>query len=66
MKYFLSLTILLFSFSVKAQLSSTPTGTNEKFVEVKVSDTIMVNPDAITLMISLGDKKEKSYFDDDR
>ena len=25
----------------------------------------MVNPDAITLMISLGIKKEKSYFDDE-
>jgi hypothetical protein len=25
----------------------------------------MVNPDVITLMISIGDKKEKNYFNDD-
>jgi len=65
MKYTLSLVILLFSFSLKAQSAYSSGGSNEKFIEVNVSDTIMVNPDAITLMISLGDKKENSYFNDD-
>ena len=64
MKYIFSFGILLFSLSLKAQFSAT-SGSNEKYIEVKVSDTIMVNPDVITLMISIGDKKEKNYFNDD-
>lgn len=64
MKYIVSILTLLLSFSAQAQFGTT-TGSNEKYIEVKVSDTIMVNPDAITLMISLGIKKEKSYFDDE-
>lgn len=65
MKYFLSFCILLLCVSVNAQFSSIPNGSNERYIEVKVSDTIMVNPDVITLMVSLGQKESKSYFDSD-
>jgi hypothetical protein len=64
MKYFIALFILLFSITTQAQISN-PTGSNERFIEVKVTDTILVNPDAITLKISIGAKESKSLWSDD-
>jgi hypothetical protein len=54
----------LFSITTQAQISN-PTGSNERFIEVKVTDTILVNPDAITLKISIGAKESKSLWSDD-
>jgi len=64
MKYFIALFILLFSITTQAQITN-PTGSNERFIEVKVTDTILVNPDAITLKISIGAKESKSLWSDD-
>lgn len=63
MKYILTIAIAIMSFALKAQMMSTPNN-NEKFIEVNVSDTIMVNPDYITLMVSLGKEEEKSIWGD--
>lgn len=63
MKSILMICILFIALSANAQFQ-TSVGSNEKYIEVKVSDTLMVNPDAITLMIALDKEKEKSYFDD--
>lgn len=53
---------LLSTIAGKAQFT-TPTNSNEKFIELKVTDTMMVNPDAITLKIA-PPKVEKSYYYD--
>ncbi|HMV16172.1 MAG TPA: SIMPL domain-containing protein [Chitinophagaceae bacterium] len=66
MKLLISAISLLLTLHVQAQFTST-NGSNEKYIEVKTTDTLMVNPDAISLLIALGEKKEKNYyFDDDQ
>lgn len=65
-RFFFSLILLFVVFNSRAQFSPIPTGTTEKYIEVKVTDTIMVDPDALTVMISPESEETKSYFDDDQ
>ncbi len=64
MKQLLFLFTLLIAITTQAQIAS-PTGSNERFIEVKVTDTILVNPDAITLKITIGPKESKSLWSND-
>jgi hypothetical protein len=64
MKQLLFLFTLLIAITTHAQIAS-PTGSNERFIEVKVTDTILVNPDAITLKITIGPKESKSLWSSD-
>jgi uncharacterized protein YggE len=66
MKNSLFLIIVLFTLVGHAQVISTSPNTNEKFIEVKVSDTMMVKPDIISLMVSLENSDASSdYFSSD-
>ena len=52
-------------FLANAQFTTSTSSTNERYIEVKVTDTLLVNPDAITLKIELPKKEKSGFFDDD-
>lgn len=55
---------LLITIASKAQFT-TPTNSNEKYIELKVTDTMMVNPDAIALKIAPPKVETSFYYDGD-
>lgn len=59
-KIFYCLSLLLASNLVHAQSITTLSG-SDKFIEVKVSDTLMATPDIIQFMIKLGSEDEYAY-----
>jgi len=65
MKYLFSLIILITGISLHAQNPTIPNGTNERYIEVKVADTILVNPDLITLIVSSEKKESKGMWNSD-
>lgn len=64
MKQLLFLFAFALFFTAQAQFT-TAVGANEKYIEIKATDTLMVNPDQYKFIISLGEKKEDYYYDDE-
>lgn len=64
MKYLFSLLSLVLFYKAQAQITSVSTGANEKYIEVKATDTLMINPDDIALKIALHKSEASGYFSD--
>jgi hypothetical protein len=63
-KYFLLFNLILTIVYCQAQ-GLYNIGTNDKFIEVKVSDTLLVKADAMTLMVKLVEAENDDYKYDD-
>lgn len=62
MKQLLILLAFTVAFTAQAQFT-TAVGTNEKYIEIKATDTMMVNPDFIVLNVSIENDYDDDYYD---